>query len=201
MSDVTQPSLFSAETLPPELDDLSGLLAAHGQVTGAAGGTRLSILVGDVWRADAIAAECRLRGLAVEVAPATEMGQGPSGVLLVRTEATARLADVATRWTRGAVKAVPDGFAASVGALRVWIIAAGRPSPTGYLLGLDPHAPGTHQPLAAVCARAGFAGAIVGGATAAPVIRLTGRKRILRLAEFVGDGPPGVARGTWPGMS
>lgn len=200
MTGVTQPSLFSAETLPPEVPDLGGLLAAHGQPTAGTGGARLSILLGERWRAEALVGECALRGIDAEVVaaePAADSADAAATTLL-RTERTTRLMPLAADWTRGAVKSVPPGLVAGAGLLRVWLIAAGRRGAAGYALGLDPHAPDMHQRLAAVCARAGLAGAVVGAASDAPVLRLTGRKRLGRLLELVGAAPPGAPAEAWP---
>jgi hypothetical protein len=198
VSDVTQPSLFSADTLPPDVTDLGGLLAAHGQVAAGPGGARLSILLGEPWRAEALADECARRGIAAQALSA-DRGADPGGAsTLLRTDRTDLLAGVAADWTRGAVKAAPTGLVAGAGMLRVWLIAAGRHTPAGYALGLEPHARDTHGPLAAACARAGLTGAVVGGASDAPVIRLTGRKRLGRLLELVGAAPPGAPGQAWP---
>ncbi len=71
-------SLFGVEARPPTPLDLEGLLAGAGQVTRMGGTARVSIVVGEPWRAAALQAECALRGLAatVEAAPAEE----PPGV-------------------------------------------------------------------------------------------------------------------------
>lgn len=200
MTDVTQPSLFSAETMPPAVDDLGGLLAAHGQATTGPDGARLSILLTERWRAEALADECARRGVAAEAVAAEAAAEEPGAgaTALLRTERGAGLIALAAAWTRGAVKAVPPGLTADAGLLRVWAIAAGRQSLAGYALGLDPHAPDTHQRLAAVCARAGLAGALVGATSDTPVIRLTGRKRLGRLLELVGGPPAGAPREAWP---
>ena len=63
---VTQLSLFSADLTPPQLSDLAGLLAAHGQLTVGEGGIRLSILLADEWRAAALLRECRVRDIPAE---------------------------------------------------------------------------------------------------------------------------------------
>lgn len=196
MSDVTQPSLFSAETLPPEVAELGGLLAAHGQFVASASGARLSILLADTWRAQGLAAECTTRAVGSEIA-AGPAGEARESAVLFRTDRTSTLLGVAAAWTRGAVKSVPDPVAATEGFLRVWLIAAGRVGAAGYLLGLDPHAPDTHAALQAACARVGLAGALVGLA-ATPALRLTGRKRLLRLRDMVGEPPAGAPRGAWP---
>ena len=61
--DVSQLSFFSAESVPPAVADLSGLLAAAGQVVLVGSGARLSVVVYHLWRANALAemiSECGL---------------------------------------------------------------------------------------------------------------------------------------------
>lgn len=198
---MSQPSLFSAETLPPEIADLGGLLAAHGQVTTASGLARLSILLPDRWRAAALVAECANRGIGADTVEASDKYDGvlvDAAAVLLRTHRTEALVALAAQWTRGAVKAVPDSLTAGAGFLRLWLIAAGRGTPTGYVLGLDPHAVDTHRRLAAVCAQAGLAGAIVGATSDTPVLRLSGRKRLGRLHELVGSPPADAPSDAWP---
>lgn len=191
-----QPSLFSAELAVPELDDLGGLLAAHGQLAGGPGGPRLSILLAESWRAHTLAAACARRGVAAEVIAVPADGEHEA--LLVRSERSPRLGAVAERWTRGAVKAAPADLVVDAGLLRLWTIAAGRPGPLGYLLGLDPHATGTHQPLVAAMARAGLPGPLVGVQSGAFAVRVTGVRRLARLAEMVGSPPDDAPVGSWP---
>ncbi len=64
---MTQLSLFSADLTPPQLTDLGGLLAAHGQLSASPDGVRLSILLGDHWRATALLRECRVRDVPAEI--------------------------------------------------------------------------------------------------------------------------------------
>ena len=64
---VSQLSLFSADLTPPQLVDLGGLLAAHGQITAGSDGVRLSILLADSWRADALLRECRVRDIPAHI--------------------------------------------------------------------------------------------------------------------------------------
>ena len=46
--------------------------------------------------------------------------------------------------------------------LRAWTLAAGTPEADRYLLGLDPHAPDTHSPLASALMRVGIAPTLIG---------------------------------------
>lgn len=57
---------------------------------------------------------------------------------------------------------MPADWVPSPRALRLWAIAAGRREEDRYLLGLDPHAPETHSPLATALMRAGIAPTLVG---------------------------------------
>ncbi len=255
---VSQLSLFSADLTPPQLSDLGGLLAAHGQIVAGPDGFRLSILLADQWRAEALLRECRVRDVAAEVlagpavsaagsagaagepvpdahvpdapAPArrspdatpadsqspdatptdSRSPDGPapfaagdrvSAATVFRSQRTSVLADLAANWTRGAVKAVPVGLTLTPGFLRCWTIAAGQPAAVGFLLGLDPHAPDTYEPLAAVCAAAGLAGSLLGIRGGGPAVRIVGYRRCARLAEMIGTPPPEAPRGAFPALS
>jgi hypothetical protein len=192
---VRQISLFSAQAIAAGPQDLAGLLCAQGQVLGFGRGTaaRVSIVVAEQWRAVEIRRACRERGLV------TERGRTEEEHYWVRTAFVAGLLPLATGWTRGAVKAVPDGWQLDGAALRLWTVAAGAPDGgRSYVLGLDPHAPGTHSALAAVLAAAGLAATVLGTRSGGPALRISGRRRISRLAELVGEPPEVVPTGLWP---
>ena len=195
---MTQLSLFSADLTEPRPEDLGGLLAAHGQSARGGAGARLSILLPERWRADVLLRECRVRDVPAEIGAVAETGQVRGGPVLLRTGRMPVLAEVADAWSRGAVKAVPSGLAPGAGLLRCWTLAAGRPADEGFLLGLDPHAPDTYEPLAAACSRAGIAGSIVGVRAGRPALRVVGHRRILRLAELLGTAPPEAPPGAFP---
>lgn len=188
-----QPSLFSAQARAAGPADLAGLLCAQGQVHGFGRGAaaRVSAVVADQWRAVEIVRACTERAL-----PA-ERGRTENRYW-VRTAFVAGLLPLAGGWTRGAVKAVPDGWQLDGAALRLWALAAGVPDGRGYLLGLDPHAPGTHERLAAALATAGLAATLLGPRAGGPALRVTGRRRLARLAELVGETPPATPTGLWP---
>jgi hypothetical protein len=192
---VSQLSFFSAGSVPPAVSDLTGLLAAAGQIlsVGSTGGTRVSVVVDQPWRAVAIAemiAEC---GLVPEITRTEE------NTPLVRTGVDPRLGDIAAAWTRGAVKTVPPSWLPGPRELRAWILAAGSPEGERYLLGLDPHAPDTHSPLASALMRAGIAPTLIGTRGARPALRISGRRRLSRLVENVGDPPDDPeAKACWP---
>ena len=45
----------------------------------------------------------------------------------------------------------------------------------------------------------GVAGTLLGPRGGGPAVRVTGRRRLVRLAELVGDPPAEAPAGTWPG--
>jgi hypothetical protein len=194
---VSQLSFFSAESVPPAVSDLTGMLAASGQVvlvgSGAAQAVRLSVVVDAVWRAEALAVMIAEAGLTPEISRTDE--ETP----LVRTDVDRRLLPIAADWTRGAVKTVPPQWLPGPRELRAWTLAAGTPEADRYLLGLDPHAPDTHSALASAMMRVGMAPTLIGTRGAHPALRISGRRRLLRLVENVGEPPAGAeALLQWP---
>ena len=190
---MSQLSFFSAESVPPAVTDLTGVLAAAGQVVTVGGGARLSVVVAEVWRAAALAEMITAVGLQAEITRTDEHTP------LVRTAVDARLVGIASEWTRGAVKTVPPRWLPGPRELRAWTLAAGEPDADRYLLGLDPHAPDTHSPLASALMRVGIAPTLIGTRGARPALRISGRRRLSRLVENVGDPPDGPeAAAVWP---
>jgi hypothetical protein len=194
---VSQLSLFSADLTPPQLADLGGLMAAHGQLEVGPDGAALSMPFTDSWRAEALLRECRVRDVpAVIDTQAPTMGSG--SVALLRTDQTPTLTAMATDWRAAVGKTVPAELAVTAGLLRCWTLAAGRPADVGFLLGLDPLAPDTHEPLAAACAAAGLAGSLLGVRAGGPAVRIVGYRRCSRLAEMIGTPPPEAPPGAFP---
>lgn len=190
---MSQLSFFSAESVPPAVTDLTGVLAAAGQVVTVGGGARLSVVVAAVWRAAALAEMMTAVGLQAEITRTDEHTP------LVRTAVDPRLVGIAAEWTRGAVKTVPPRWLPGPRELRAWTLAAGEPDADRYLLGLDPHAPDTHSPLASALMRVGIAPTLIGTRGARPALRISGRRRLSRLVENVGDPPEGPeAAAAWP---
>ena len=194
---VSQLSFFSAESVPPAIADLTGILAAPGQVVlvGSDGdlGARLSVVVDRPWRAEALADMIVEAGLQPEIARTEEKTP------LVRTNVDPRLVPIARDWTRGAVKTVPAHWLPGPRELRAWTLAAGSPEADRYLLGLDPHAPDTHSPLASALMRVGIAPTLIGTRGSRPALRISGRRRLSRLVENVGEPPGDVeAFSQWP---
>ncbi len=224
---MSQLSFFSADLTPPRVEDLGGLLAAHGQVSRGDTGSRLSILLPDEWRAKALLREFRVRDIEAEYLPATpemhaaldpapsrweavEVDQrrnAPEGApvvvgrasgVLLRSTRSAEVDVLAAAWTTGAVKSPPSGLVAGAGLLRCWTLAAGRSDESGFLLGLDRHAPDTFEALASACARAGLAGSLIGVRSATPALRIVGHRRLDRLVELLGTAPPEAPAGAFP---
>ena len=183
--------------MPPAVTDLSGLLAAAGQVAVSAGRARISVVVASQWRARAVAEQISETGLVAEIS------QSEEGRPLVRTASVPELASLASQWTKGAVKAVPSGWVPGSRELRVWALAAGYGENDGerFVLGLDPHAPETHSVLASALMRAGIAPTLIGTRGSSPGLRISGHRRLTRLAENIGqlpaDADPDVG---WPSV-
>lgn len=189
-----QLSFYSAEANRPCVSDLAGVLCGPGQAATFGGTTaaRLTVELPDRWRALALAGTCGERGVAADVVAAE------SGKPLVRTAFRADLVGLAQRWLTGRDKRVPEGFGVDGGMLRVWTLTAGRWAESGYLLGLDPAHPQTHEPLAEAAVRAGLPVALCddGG----PAVRVWGVRRLARLVELVGPPPAGTPAHDWPAV-
>lgn len=197
---MSQLSFFSAESVPPAVADLTGMLAGPGQVVVAGSGSeqtaRISVVVDASWRAQGLAVMIRQAGLEPEITRTDE------DTPLVRTALDAQLVPIARDWTLGAVKTVPGHWLPGSRELRAWTLAAGTPEAADrYLLGLDPHAPDTHAPLASAMMRAGIAPTLIGTRGPRPALRISGRRRLSRLIENVGEPPEGAAAlAQWPRM-
>ncbi|GEL16558.1 hypothetical protein [Pseudonocardia asaccharolytica] len=177
---------------PARVAGLAGLLCGPGQIVrfGAGDMARLSIVLPDPSSAAAVVAACAEAGVIVEVTT-TE-----SGATAVRTAFRRDLTALAAAWTRGVTKAVPAGMRLDGPLLRLWALAAGRPDDCGgYLLALDPHAPGTHRPLVAAATGAGLGPVLL---ARRPGLRISGARRLRRLAELIGPAPPELPAGHWP---
>lgn len=190
---MSQLSFFAAESVPPAVADLSGVLAASGQIVLVGAGARLSVVVDHLWRASALADMIREAGLIPEISRTDE------NTPLVRTAIDPLLCGIAAEWTRGAVKTVPPRWLPGPRELRAWTLAAGSPEVDRYLLGLDPHAPDTHSPLASALMRVGIAPTLIGTRGTRPALRISGRRRLSRLVENVGEPPDNAeALASWP---
>jgi hypothetical protein len=194
---VGQLSFYSAEASAPRVTDLAGVLCGPGQATGfgALTAARLTVAVGPRWRAVALLAACAERGVAATVTSTDDGGR------VVRTAFRADLVGLTKAWTGPSGKSVPAAFTADGVTLRLWAVAAGQWSESGYLLGLDPAHPQTHLPLVAALMRAGMPVALVDDGAGGRAVRVSGARRLARLVELVGAPPPGVPGHDWPAVS
>ena len=190
-----QLSFFSADLSPPLPDDLDGLLAGPGQVVRRGRHARVSVLVraDEPWRAAAVLAALGEVGLDGDAVPLT----GGSSVT-VRSAFSPQLLPLAARWQRGATKLPPAGLVLDGSRLRWWCMAAGRDDGAGYLLGLGGHDHQAWQGIGAALQGAGLPGALLGPRAAGPAYRITGKRRLARLRELVGDPPAPAAAEDWP---
>ncbi|KAA2262282.1 hypothetical protein F0L68_13450 [Solihabitans fulvus] len=189
-----QLSFFSAEARQPDVGDLAGLLCGPGQAVSFARGTaaRVSVVLDEPWRAGALMSACAERGVLAQ------LGASEEGHALVRTAFRTDLTTLAAQWLRGAVKSVPAGFEPHGAELRLWALTSGRWSEGSYLLGLDPDAPDTHEPLREALACCCLPATVLAPRGGEPALRVTGRRRLARLAELVGRPPRGVVQQMWP---
>ncbi|SNS18601.1 hypothetical protein [Actinoplanes regularis] len=212
--------MFGAETIEPSPADLTGLLAGPGRLGRIGGTARVSVIVDDAWRVHVLVAELVARGLAATWAPVVEAppaepekpeDQDPVEVrgelpvpeeeildtpvepppprFEVRTAYSRRLNALARAWPEAAAELFLSGPR-----LRLWVAAAGSPRPGGYRLGLDPARDGLAVDAALV--RAGLAGRVSEDGRS---YLITGRRRLTRLAELVGERPEAAPSEVWPG--
>jgi hypothetical protein len=159
------------------------------------GGTaRISIEVDGAWRVHVLIAELALRGLHATWELATVEGQ-----LVVRTAYATTLAALGVAWLRTAHKRPPAGFHLNGPRLRLWAAAAGGPDQHGYVLRLGASDDGCWEPVGAALAALGLPGVLLGPRAGGPAYRITGRRRLGRLAELVGDRPAAAPPTEWPG--
>lgn len=190
---VRQLSLFGVEANDPATGDLAGLLAGPGEVVRMGGTARVSIVVDAAWRVHVLVAELARRGLTASWIGRVEEQHG------VRTSYTTRLAPLSASWLRGTVKRPPPGFFLNGPRLRLWAAAAGRAEQFGFVLRLGPADEGCWEAVGAALAAIGLPGVLLDPGAGGPAYRITGRRRLARLAELVGDRPPAAPPAQWPG--
>ena len=195
---MTQFSLFGAAVAAPTLADLDGVLLAGGWWVRQDEHARLSVIVAERWRAEAIAGEFSLRSVGCvgeeQAITAAEAG------LCVRTGFHTTLLEPARAWTRGANQGPPADLALTAAALRLWCLAAGRRDDVGYLLATAEPDDAIHTAGGAQLSRHGVPAVSVShtrGAHSSPGWRVSSAKRIKRLAELVGPAPDGAGE-DWP---
>lgn len=189
---MSQLSFFSAEAVPPALEDLEGLLAGPGHVTVSEDAARVSVLVADGWRSLALLAEMEVLGLVGEVTTTSD------DELVVRTPVLAALRPVADRWTSGAVKRPPAGFVLDGHRLRWWCLAAGRADDKGVVLRLGDHDEEAWPAVGSALSSAGLPSVFLPEGAGGPAYKIVGVKRLRRLAELVGRPPDEAPEGCWP---
>ena len=199
---------FGAETTDPSPADLAGLLAGPGRLGRMGGTARVAVPVDAAWRVHVLAAELLIRGLVVnwrpldgeEDAPPAEEGDAPPAEenaenepapprFEVLTAYSSRLNGLARAWPAAAAQLFLSGPR-----LRLWVAAAGVPVPGGYALGLDPAKDPAQIDAALV--RAGLAGRVSDHGRRYLIM---GRRRVVRLAELVGERPASAPENLWPG--
>ncbi|MER7330619.1 MULTISPECIES: hypothetical protein [unclassified Micromonospora] len=183
---------FAADAADPSLADLAGLLAGPGEVVRMGGTARLSVVVDAAWRVHVLVAELALRGVAATWEATAD------GRHAVRTSYARTLKPLAVAWLRGSGKRPPAGFHLNGRRLRLWLAAAGVAEPPGYLLRLGAADEECWEPVGGALAAVGLSGALLGPADGGPAYRITGRRRLARLAELVGDPPPAAPPAAWP---
>ncbi|WP_431891637.1 hypothetical protein [Micromonospora haikouensis] len=192
---VRQLSLFGAEAADPSVADLAGLLAGPGEVSRMGGTARLSIVLDAAWRVHVLVAELSRRGVSATWEATAD------GRHLVRTSYASTLAPLALAWLRGPptageVKRPPAGFHLNGRRLRLWVAAAGAADPPGFLLRLGAADEHCREPVGAALAAVGLPAVLLDAQAGGPAYRITGRRRLARLADLIGDRPPAAA--DWP---
>jgi hypothetical protein len=151
--------------------------------------------VAEPWRARAVVRALGERGID---ATHTVTEEGAHGL---RTAFRADLLPLAEEWTKEGEKFAPSGLTLDGGALRLWVLAAGEWLGGGYLLGLDPEAPRTYDTVRGALAVAGLPATLQSNGDEGPGLRISGRRRLGRLAELVGRPPSAMAEKHWPAAS
>lgn len=190
-----QLSLFGVEALEPGPTDLAGLLAGPGEVGRMGGTTRVSVVVDAAWRVHVLVAELALRGLSASWVTTAEQQLG------VRTAYSTTLAPLGAAWLRGETKRPPPNFHLNGPRLRLWAAAAGTVEALGYLLRLGSSDEGCWEAVGGALAGIGLSGVLLGPRSGGPAYRITGRRRLARLAELVGERPPAAPPAEWPSVA
>jgi hypothetical protein len=196
---VAQLSFYSAEANPPDRSDLAGLLCGPGQLVSFGGVTaRLSVPLAQTWRGRALVGELADRGVEATL-------YSTADGLLLRTAFRRDLTALAAAWTDRStdrdVKTAPAGMSLAGRALRLWVLAAGGWVDGSYLLGLDRDAPGTYEQLTRAVTACGLPASPYRPPGEGPGLRISGRRRLARLAELVGRPPCPAAESHWPAVS
>lgn len=181
--------IFGAASADPAPTDLAGLLIGTGQLVRMGGTARVSVVVTQAWRVHVLVAEMAARRLA----PTWEQVLDESH-FTVRTAYTGILAPLGAAWLRGAVKAPPPNFALDGVRLRLWFVAAGslNPDDSEIIMRLGANDENCHGPARRALRQLGIDSEQVKG----PALRISGRRRVRRFGELIGDHPHAAA--PWP---
>ncbi|MFF3867403.1 hypothetical protein [Micromonospora sp. NPDC001898] len=98
----------------------------------------------------------------------------------------------------GPVKRPPAGFHLNGRRLRLWVAAAGKSDPPGFLLRLGVDDEACREPVGAALAAVGLPAALLDAEAGGPAYRITGRRRLARLADLIGDPPSTAPSLAWP---
>ncbi|SCL37531.1 hypothetical protein GA0074692_4700 [Micromonospora pallida] len=203
---VRQLSLFGTEAADPSPADLAGLLAGPAEIVRMGGTARLSVVVDAAWRVHVLVAELARRGL-------TAAWEAIEDRHRVRTSYTSVLAPLALAWLpdgpdrptdppvgrdEPVVKRPPATFHLNGRRLRLWLAAAGVVEPSGFRLRLGAADEHCREPVRRALAAVGLPGAFLDAEPDGPAFRISGRRRLARLAELVGDRPPAAPSAEWP---
>ncbi|WP_410819950.1 hypothetical protein [Micromonospora sp. 050-3] len=184
---------FGADAAEPTVADLAGLLAGPGEVVRMGGTARLSVQVDAAWRVHVLVAELASRGLAASWEP-TEGARHA-----VRTSYTRVLKPLAAAWLHGTTKRPPAAFHLTGRRLRLWLVAAGTPEPPdAVLLRLGADGQECWERIGVALAAAGLGGTLLSPRDGGPACRITGRRRLARLAELIGEPPRAAPPEAWP---
>lgn len=187
-----QLSLFGVEAVEPSPADLAGLLIGPAELVRMGGTARISVLVDAAWRVHVLVAELARRGV-----PANWAGEVRQAHA-VRTPYTTALAPLAASWLRDTAKQPPPNFFLTGPRLRLWTAAAGSPDPLGFVLRLGESDEGCWAAAGAALAAIGLPAVLLDAGAGGPAYRITGRRRLARLAELVGERPGAAPPTGWP---
>jgi hypothetical protein len=199
-----QLSLLAGDVAPAGVADLEGLLCGTAHVVRGSGvqadAARVSVLVDDGWRVEALEARLDEMELLAERRPSPTAAR-PDAVS-VRTRFDPRLVPLVGRWTRGATPVAPQSLHLDGHRLWWWAVSAGVADRgnggRGFRFRLAPSAPQRWATAGAALAEAGVPGIFLGPRADGPAYRLVGSRRLARLADLVGEPPPGAPPSAWP---
>lgn len=187
-----QLALFDDEAADLEIADLEGLLVAGAALVQRGAEARLSIVLGEQWRASLMMEAFDQRGLPGEQVRTFD------GQFSVRTPFHRSVLPLAARWSRGSSKLPPPQWQLTAVRVRLWALATGHADPSGYLLGLRRTDETCWAPAGTALAAAGLAGTLLGPRAGGPAFRIVGQRRTRRLRDLVGTAPLAAPPGAWP---